>query len=394
MADELSGLAVDTLVTGRYRVVRTIGAGGMATVYLAVDTTTEHPVAIKLLNPALSGSIGTDRFLREISLTSRLQHPLIVPILDSGTHDGSPFFVMPMVDGESLRERLRRDKQLSVRDALRITRDVVSALRAAHEQNIVHRDIKPANILLKGGRAIVADFGIARAYSEAAGERVTESGIAVGTPGYMSPEQASGETRLDPRTDIYAVGCVLYEMLAGEPPFTGPTPQSIAAKQMSLPVPSVAVVRTSVPPALDRLLQRALAKAPVDRIGTAAEFDAGLELLQFGLNADAGVQPAKRRRRAWIAAAATVVVLGGAMAVLTPWRTRVSAAALGDTTRYAVLSPTRVDVAPNVFPDFMGLVSDGLTRWTGITVTESGRPQDRTIAASLSGAGDLVRFLM
>jgi hypothetical protein len=393
VADEPTGLAADTLVTGRYRVVRTIGAGGMATVYQAVDTTTELPVAIKLLNPALTGSIGTDRFLREIALTSRLQHQLIVPILDSGTHEGSPFFVMPLIEGESLRDRLRRDKQLKVGEALRLTRDVLAALRVAHAQNIVHRDIKPANILLRGGRAIVADFGIARAYSEAAGERVTESGIAVGTPGYMSPEQASGETRLDGRADIYAVGCVLYEMLAGEPPYSGPTPQSIVAKQMSLPVPSVSVVRTSVPTALDRLLQRALAKAPADRIASAAEFDAGVEVLEHGLNAEVAPAVARRQRQAWAIAAAAALVLAGGLFARNAWRDTTNPMTLGDTTRYVVLTPQRSGVAPNVLPDLHDLLREALNRWSGITVSDSADARGaRLVAATLSPAGDSLRL--
>ncbi len=393
MADEHSALAINTLVTNRYRITRTIGAGGMATVYEAIDSTTEKPVALKLLNPALAGSIASDRFLREIAVTSRLRHPLIVPIINSGTHQGSPFFVMPLVAGESLRDRLRREKQLTVAEAIRIARDVLSALEAAHAQNIVHRDIKPGNILLNEGRAIVADFGIARAYSEAAADRVTESGIAVGTPGYMSPEQASGETHLDGRTDIYAAGCVLYEMLAGEPPYSGPTPQSIVAKQLSLPVPSLGIVRSTIPGALDTLLQQALAKAPADRIATAAEFNRGLELIQGSPSGEASAQPPLIRREWVVGAGAVSFVLAAVLLTRGPASRGSVTAELGDTTRYAILAPERGDVPPNVLPDLPDLLREALGRWSGITLSDSATPgSGRRLRSVLSRAGDSLRL--
>ncbi|MGH7710268.1 MAG: serine/threonine-protein kinase, partial [Gemmatimonadaceae bacterium] len=392
MPYEHSAVAVETLIANRYRILRTIGAGGMATVYQALDTTTDRPVAVKLLHPVLVGSIAADRFLREIALTRRLQHPLVLPILDSGTHEDSPYFVMPLVPGESLRDRLRREKQLAVADAFRIARDVLEALGAAHAQNIVHRDIKPANVLLSSGRATVADFGIARAYSEAAADRVTASGIAVGTAGYMSPEQASGEPHLDGRTDLYAVGCVLYEMLAGEPPFTGPTPHSIVAKQMSQPVPSLAVVRSTVPASLDRLLQRVLAKAPADRIATAAEFAAGLDDIEAG-TAVLETRPRRKRHELLVSVGAIAVVFAGTTVAKGLWMGASGATLLGDTTSYAVLPPARVDVAPSVLPDLPDLLREALGRWSGITVSDSAAPRSgRSVAATLSPAGDSLRL--
>jgi tetratricopeptide (TPR) repeat protein len=249
----------------------------MATVYLARDLKHSRSVAIKVLHPELAAALGSERFLREIQLTANLQHPHILPLYDSGEAAGLLYYVMPLVEGESLRDRLDRDKQLPLEDALTIARHVAAALEHAHQRRIIHRDIKPENILLSAGEAVVADFGIARAVSAAGGEKLTETGLAVGTPAYMSPEQAAGERDLDGRSDIYALGCVLYEMLAGEPPFTGPTAQAILAKRLSEPVPHLGTLR-DVPPALERAVTRALAKAPVDRFATATQFSAALSL--------------------------------------------------------------------------------------------------------------------
>jgi serine/threonine-protein kinase len=248
----------------------------MATVYLARDLKHGRLVAIKLLRPELITALGPERFLREIQLTAGLQHPHILPLLDSGTLEDAggtrPYYVMPYVQGESLRDHLERERQLPVDEAVRITRDVAAALGYAHERGVVHRDIKPENILLSGGQAVLADFGIARALSAAGAERLTETGLALGTPHYMSPEQASGDPRVDGRADIYALGCVLYEMLAGEPPYTGATAQAIIAKRMLEPIPRIRTVRESVPEELERAITRALAKTPADRFGTVAEF--------------------------------------------------------------------------------------------------------------------------
>ena len=259
-----------------YRVERELGAGGMATVYLAHDLKHDRDVAIKVLRPELAAVIGADRFLAEIKTTANLQHPHILSLFDSGTVAGTVFYVMPLVEGESLRERLTREKQLPVSDAIRIASEVADALEYAHRHGVIHRDIKPENILLQGGHAQVADFGIALAASKTGGARMTETGMSLGTPHYMSPEQAMGERELDARTDVYALGCVTYEMLAGEPPFTGPTAQSIVAKVMTESAPSARHVRATVPEHVDDAIQVALQKLPADRFRTAAEFGAAL----------------------------------------------------------------------------------------------------------------------
>jgi len=265
-------------LAGRYTLERELGRGGMATVYLARDLKHDRRVALKVLHPELASTLGPERFQREIKLAARLQHPHILPVLDSGEATGQLWYTMPFVEDESLRERLTRERQLPLDDALQITREVGDALGYAHSQGIIHRDIKPENILLSRGHALVADFGVARALQNAAGERLTETGMAVGTPAYMSPEQASAERELDPRSDIYSLGCVLYEMLAGEPPYTGPSAQAVIAKRFSEPIPHVRTVRESVPEAIEQAVNKALAKAPVDRYGSAAEFAAALQL--------------------------------------------------------------------------------------------------------------------
>jgi serine/threonine-protein kinase len=260
----------------RYRIERELGRGGMATVYLAHDLRHDRPVALKVLHPELARVLGPERFLREIRLSARLQHPHILVVHDSGDADGQFWFTMPYVEGETLRSRLLREQQLPVSDALRITREVADALHYAHQHGVIHRDIKPENILLSGPHALVADFGIARALAPESDQRLTESGFSLGTPQYMSPEQALAERDLGPRTDIYSLGCVLYEMLTGEPPYTGPTPQAVLAKRLSEPVPHVRTGR-EVPPALERAVTRALARSPADRFSTAAEFAAALQ---------------------------------------------------------------------------------------------------------------------
>jgi serine/threonine-protein kinase len=256
----------------RYRFERELGQGGMATVYLAQDLKHHRPVAIKVLKSELAAVLGAERFLREITTTANLRHPHILPLYDSGEAAGALFYVMPWVEGESLRDRLRREGQLPVDEALRLTREVAEALEYAHGQGIIHRDIKPENILLERGHAVVADFGIARAASTAGGDKLTETGLAVGTPAYMSPEQATGEHDLDARSDLYGLGSVLYEMLAGEPPYTGPSAQAIIAKRFREPVPRVSTLRETVPPAVEAALTRVLAKSPTDRFATAGEF--------------------------------------------------------------------------------------------------------------------------
>jgi serine/threonine-protein kinase len=270
VGDELEQLR--QALAERYRVGSEIGRGGMATVYRAHDLKHDRPVALKVLKPALAVALGTDRFLREITLTARLDHPHILALLDSGEAAGLLYYVMPFVEGESLRDRLDREKQLSLDDALRIARQVADALSCAHQQGIVHRDIKPENILLARGHARVADFGIARAVTAASGQSLTETGLAIGTPAYMSPEQASGDREVDERTDVYSLGCVVYEMLAGQPPFTGATAGAILARKTMEQVPSLRVVRETVPVSVEQAVTKALARAPADRFGSALQF--------------------------------------------------------------------------------------------------------------------------
>lgn len=267
-------------LAGRFAVERELGRGGRALVFLARDLEHDRIVALKVIRPELGSAVSAKRFLREISFASKLQHPCIVPVLDSGVADGLLYYVMPCIDGESLRARLRREGQLPLDQAVQITRDVASALGHAHRRGMVHRDIKPENILFSGGRALVADFGIARELVEDSGalsrERPAEAGLAGGTPAYMSPEQVSGSRRVDRRTDIYSLGCVLYEMLGAEPPYTGPTPQAVIAKLLREPVPHVRALREGLPAAVEQAVARALAKAPADRFTTAEEFVAAL----------------------------------------------------------------------------------------------------------------------
>jgi serine/threonine-protein kinase len=263
-------------LNGSYAIERELGRGGMATVFLARDLKHGRPVALKVLHPELAASLGPERFQREIHFAARLQHPHILTVLDSGETGGHLWFTMPFVEGESLRERLRRERQLPVEDALQIAREAARALDYAHQQGIIHRDIKPENILLtRDGSTLVADFGIARGLGGE--EQLTQTGMAIGTPAYMSPEQASGDQRIDARTDVYSLGCVLYELLAGEPPYSGPTAQVMMMKRLTEPVPSVRRVRPSVPEAVDQAIQRALASVPADRFATAAQLAQALQ---------------------------------------------------------------------------------------------------------------------
>jgi serine/threonine protein kinase/tetratricopeptide (TPR) repeat protein len=261
---------------GRYAIERELGQGGMAVVFLAQDLRHDRSVALKVLRPEISAEIGAERFLREIKLAAGLTHPHILPVYDSGDADGLLFYVMPNMEGRSLRERLERERQLPLDDALRITREVASALDYAHRHQVVHRDVKPENILLHEGAAMVADFGIGKALS--GDGSTTQTGMTLGTPTYMSPEQASGEKEIDGRSDLYSLGCVLYEMLAGEPPFTGPTAQAIIAKRFVSPIPRVRDTR-DIPAAVDEAVTRALSRTPVDRFPTAAQFAAALASL-------------------------------------------------------------------------------------------------------------------
>ncbi len=284
----------------RYRIERQLGAGGMATVYLAEERHPQRHVAIKVLEPMLAAALGPERFLREVDLASKLAHPHILPIYAAAEAGGLLYYVMPYVEGESLRDRLTREKQLPLDDALQITREVADALSYAHSRGVVHRDIKPENILLESGHAVVADFGIARAIDQAGGSRLTETGLTLGTPAYMSPEQAAGSKDLDGRSDLYSLGCVLYEMLGGQPPFAGPTAQVILARKSMEAVPSLRAVRDSVSPGLEATVMKALARVPADRHATAAVFSAALMTAETGAVAPplTGATAASARRAA------------------------------------------------------------------------------------------------
>jgi TolB-like protein/tRNA A-37 threonylcarbamoyl transferase component Bud32 len=264
----------------RYRVERELGRGGMATVYLCLDTKIERKVAVKLLHPDLAAAVGGERFHREIRIATGLTHPNILPAYDSGEADGSLYYVMPYVEGESLRARLTRERQMSVQDSVRITCEIASALNYAHSQNIVHRDIKPENILLESEHAVLADFGIARAVTSVADtEQLTQTGMSLGTPAYMSPEQALGERHIDGRSDQYSLACVLYEMLAGYPPFMATTMQALVAKHLGEAVPMITTVRPAVPDELEDVIMRALEKVPADRYTTMQEFAESLTMV-------------------------------------------------------------------------------------------------------------------
>ncbi|MBI1967555.1 MAG: protein kinase [Gemmatimonadetes bacterium] len=351
-------------LAGRYDLQRELGRGGMATVFLAEDVRHRRLVAIKVLHPELATALGAERFLREIEIAARLQHPHILPLYDSGSAGDQLFFVMPFVEGESLRDRLTREKQLSLEDTLRIAGEVASALSYAHSHGVVHRDIKPENIMLSGGTAVVADFGIARAISAAGDNQLTQTGTVIGTPAYMSPEQATGSAEIDGRSDQYSLACVVYEMLVGEPPFTGPTPQAVIARHSLDNVSPPTIVRATIPDAVEDALLRALTKVPADRFATCALFAEAL------LRPSAVTGPHRRRatgaapavglprwlRRAALAAV-PVVVLAAAWATRSLWLGSGRSAASGlDPRRIAVLyfqdrSPERT----------LSFLADGLT---------------------------------
>jgi len=292
---------LNAALAGHYIVDSELGRGGMALVYLARDVRHERFVALKTLRPEIAMALGRERFLREIKLAARLQHPNILPVYDSGVVDGLLFYVMPFVEGESLRERLQREPQLPLDDALQITREVADALSYAHSHDVVHRDIKPENIMLSGGHAIVTDFGIARAVSAAGGDKLTETGLVIGTPAYMPPEQAAGTGQVDRRSDIYSLACVLYETLAGQPPFTGPTAQAIIARHSLDSVPRLKIVREAIPDALETVIERALEKVPADRYQTAAQFSNALTTASTGRisRVTGGRRPTPPGRPSW-----------------------------------------------------------------------------------------------
>ncbi|MEO5568437.1 MAG: protein kinase [Gemmatimonadaceae bacterium] len=303
-------------LAGRYEVEREIGSGGMALVFLARDVKHHRPVALKVLRPEVGGAVGASRFLREIEIAARLSHPHILPLHDSGETNGLTYYVMPFVDGETLRTRLAREHQLPIHEALRIANDVAGALAYAHASGVLHRDIKPENILLSAGHALVADFGIARALSAAGGDKLTGTGVAVGTVYYMSPEQAFGSEAVDGRSDIYSLGTVLFEMLAGRGPFVGKNAQAVLAQIVTANAPAVGETREGIPPGVERIVQRMLAIDPNDRFATAADLATAISAVTTGPTSAtvSAPHPSRRSRNLRIGvAAATAIVLAAAV---------------------------------------------------------------------------------
>ncbi len=337
----------------RYRIEREIGAGGMATVFLAHDLKHDRDVAIKVLHPDLGAALGGERFLSEIRTTARLQHPHILPLLDSGDADGLLFYVMPLITGETLRDRLDREQQLPVPDAVQIAREVADALGHAHGLGVVHRDIKPENILLQGGHALVADFGIALAVQSAGGQRMTQTGLSLGTPQYMSPEQAMGERSIDARSDLYALGAVTYEMLVGEAPFTGPNVQAIVARLLSEVPRGLSAQRKSVPEHVEAAVLQALEKLPADRQASAAEFAAAL-------TQGTGTRPITMATRAVGPLGLSPRVSGIVMAALALLAVGASAVALASRTGTESVRVTRFELTTKEGQEF---VSPGGTRF-------------------------------
>ena len=312
MADQLTRFLA--AIADRYRIERPLGEGGMATVYLAEDLKHRRKVAVKVLRPELTAELGPERFLREIEVTANLRHPHILPLHDSGAVEDFLYYVMPQVEGESLRERLDREHQLPIDDALAITREVADALSHAHGRGIVHRDVKPENVFLEAGHAVIADFGIA-AVTHAGQDRITQTGMSLGTPHYMSPEQAFGEGNIDGRSDLYSLACMTYEMLAGEPPFTGNTTQAVIAKRLVETAPLVSTLRDTVPAHVGAAISRALARAPADRFSSASDFADALTPMTTATSGDAAPLPLPTKRPRpgaiwrWVTAGAAAAVL-------------------------------------------------------------------------------------
>ena len=410
-------------LASRYAIDREIARGGTAIVFLALDLKHQRRVALKVIRPEIAATVGSERFLHEIRVAASLHHPHIVPLFDSGETEGLLYYVMPFVDGESLRERLDREGQLPVAESLRIARDVAMALDCAHRQGVVHRDIKPQNILMSSGEALVTDFGIARAITAASAEsqsdRLTETGIAIGTPAYMSPEQASGEHEIDGRSDIYSLACVLFEMLAGEPPFSGSTPQQTLARHTTSHARSLLSLRADVGPDIDAVVARALAKAPDDRFPSAAELAEALVAPTASRPVVETTSPS--RRAPWKSTRTVAAVMATGMAILAagailrpsfmsnaPPLSAESRSGGGevalDTSRYAVL-PFEYDSGTTTTRQENQLLHDAIARWSGITVvdafqmgdvlarleTEEGAATRPRVVAAQLGAGRYIR---
>jgi eukaryotic-like serine/threonine-protein kinase len=384
VAERLSKALAD-----RYRVERELGAGGMATVYLAHDLRHDRDVAIKVLHPDLGAALGSERFLSEIRTTARLQHPHILPLLDSGEADGLLYYVMPLVTGETLRTRLDRERQLPIADAVRIAREVASALDYAHRHDVIHRDIKPENVLLHDGSAVVADFGIALAVQQAGGQRMTQTGLSLGTPQYMSPEQAMGERAIDARTDVYSLGALTYEMLAGEPPFTGPTVQAIVAKVLSSEPVSITSLRKSVPATIAEAVHAALEKLPADRCESAKAFadalaDARLaQATHAALDERVAFTPARSHRARYAA-------YGGWAVALIAFAANATIGLRAERGTSAPVVPLMLDT-PNARPDLSRFaVSGDGTRFAfatdeGIAYRDAGQREYRLLPGTENG---------
>src|SRR5687768_7032179 len=408
-----------TALADRYRLERQLGEGGMAIVYLAEDMRHRRKVAVKVLRPELCASLGAERFLREIEIVAGLRHPHILPLYDSGEADGFLYYVMPLVEGETLRARIDRERQLPIDDALRFSREVADALSYAHARGVVHRDIKPENILIEAGHAVVADFGIAKAVA-AAGHRttLTATGTSIGTPAYMSPEQAAGDADLDGRSDLYSLACVVYEMLAGQPPFTGATTEALVRQHIVTAPPPVTQFRPAVPAAVSDALMRALAKSPADRFNPVGQFSAALDRAP-GAATSASLPantppPARLRSKRWplvAAGIAALVVAGTAWAMLAR---RDPATADADAVRtIAVLPFENLGGDTSIVPLILGMHAEMVTQLTklgGLGVASrnaaleyrGSKRSDRQIASelgvaslltgSVQRAGDQVRF--
>src|SRR5712691_9534052 len=363
---------LEAALADRYTLERELGRGGMAIVFLARDRRHDRDVAVKVLRPELAVSLGPERFLLEIKVAAGLTHPHIVPLHDSGEADGLLYYVMPFIQGESLRDRLEREGTMPVSVAVQLAREVADALDYAHRQGVVHRDIKPENILVQDGHAVVADFGIARAISAAGGHRVTATGIAVGTPDYMSPEQAQGDEQVDGRSDIYSLGCVLYEMLTGEAPFVGTTPQQVMRKQL-VETPGAGRVARHIPSALNRVVQRAMAKSPANRYQSASELVAALGRPSLPVPRLLGLP------RRWWVGLVTAAVLGGVAVAVVP---RVFLGAKLDPSLYIVVPfGHRGGAAPVLLNGDQCelLIYDAFRRWADVRVMDGLRVDDERL---------------
>jgi serine/threonine-protein kinase len=403
---------LSSVLADRYRLVRQLGEGGMAIVYAAEDVRHHRQVAVKVLRPELGAALGAERFVREIEIVAGLRHPHVLPLYDSGEADGFLYYVMPLVEGETLRARIERERQLPIDDALRFAREIADALAYAHSRGVVHRDIKPENILIEGEHAVVADFGIAKAVAAAqAITPITSTGISVGTPAYMSPEQATADRDVDGRSDLYSLACVLYEMLAGQPPFTGATVESLVRQHVMAPPPPVTQFRPAVPPAVNDALMRALAKSPADRFNPVGQFSTAIR--PSAVTAPAGASVASSRRSVgWTAAAGIALALAAAGVTWALARGRSESDATTERS-VAVLPFDNLSGDTSIVPLILGVHAEMVTQLTklgGLKVASrtsaleyrNSTKNDREIASELGVAtllrgtiqrsGDQVRF--